>query len=84
MTIDHLLGEIASLPLEDQALLHEVIGRRLVEARRREIAGRAEEARGVLERGEARRGTAADLVANTESNESIHGVRYGYGVQSSD
>lgn len=40
MTIDHLLGGIASFPLEDQALLHEVIGRRLMEARRREIAGR--------------------------------------------
>lgn len=68
-TIDHLLGEIASLPLEDRALLHEVIGHRLVEARRREIAGRAEEARAVLERGEVRRGTAADLFADLESDD---------------
>lgn len=51
VTIDHLLGETAVFPLEDQALVHEVIGHRLVEARRREIAGWVEEARAVLERG---------------------------------
>ena len=61
LTIDHLLGEIASLPLEDQALLNEVIGHRLVEARLGEIANRAEEARAMLERGEVRRGTAPYL-----------------------
>ena len=60
-TIDHLLGEIASLALEDPALLHEVIGHRLVEARRREIADQAEEARAMLERGEVRGGMAPYL-----------------------
>ena len=55
-TIDHLLGEIASLLLEDQALLYEVIGHRLVKACRREIADQAAEARAVVERGEVRRG----------------------------
>jgi len=68
-TIDHLLGEIASLPLEDQALLHEVVGHRLVEARRREIADEAAAAREALERGEVRRGTTADLFADLESDD---------------
>ncbi len=68
-TIDHLLGEIASLPLEDQALLHEVIGHRLVEARRREIAEESAAARTALERGEVRRGTTADLFADLESDD---------------
>ena len=66
-TIDRLLGEIASLPLEDQALLHEVVGHRLVEARRREIADTAAAAREALEQGEVRRGTTADLFADLES-----------------
>ncbi len=66
-TIDHLLGEIASLPLEDQALLLEVIGHRLVEARRREVADEAAAAWAALERGEIRRGTTADLFADLES-----------------
>ena len=66
VTIDHLLGEIASLPLEDQALLHEVVGHRLVEARRREIADAAA-AREALERGEVRRSTTADLFADLSS-----------------
>ena len=66
VTIDHLLGEIASLPLEDQVLLHEVIGHRLVEARRREIADEATAARAALERGEVRRSTTADLFADLE------------------
>ncbi len=61
LTIDHLLGEIASLPPEDQVLLHEVVGHRLIEARRREIADEAAAARESLERGKVRRGTTADL-----------------------
>lgn len=65
-TIDHLLGEIASLPFEDQALLHEVIGHRLVEARRKEIADEAAAARAALERGEVRRGTTAELLTGIE------------------
>ncbi len=68
-TIDQLLGEIASLPLEDQALLHEVVGHRLVEARRREIADTAAAAREALERGEVRRGTTADLFADLGSDD---------------
>ena len=67
VTIDPLLGEIASLPLQDQALLHEVIGHRLDEARRREIADEAAAALDALERGEVRRGTTADLSADLES-----------------
>lgn len=66
-TIDHLLGEIASLPLEDRALLHEVVGHRLVAARRREIADEAAGVRAALERGEVRRGTTADLFADLGS-----------------
>lgn len=69
VTIDPLLGEIASLPLEDQALLHEVIGRRLVEARRREIAGQAAEAGSALERGDVRRSAATDLLADLETDD---------------
>ena len=69
VTIDHLLGEIASLPLEDQILLHEVIGHRLVEARRREIAEESAAARAALERGEVRRGTTAVLFADLESDD---------------
>jgi hypothetical protein len=68
-TIDQLLGTIASLPFEDQVLLHEVIGHRLVEARRLEIADEAVAARTALERGEVRRGTTADLFADLESDD---------------
>jgi hypothetical protein len=69
VTIDHLLGEIASLRIEGQALLHEVIGHRLVEARRREIADEAAAARDALERGDVRRGRTADLFSDLESND---------------
>ena len=69
VTIDHLLREIASLPLEDQALLHEVIGHRLVDARRGGIAERAAEARLALARGDVRRGAAANLFADLETDD---------------
>jgi hypothetical protein len=68
-TIDQLLGEIASLPLEDQVLLHEVIGRRLADARRQEIADEAAAAQSALERGDVRRGTTADLFAELDSDD---------------
>ncbi|MCR4404979.1 MAG: hypothetical protein NUW06_06900 [Candidatus Acetothermia bacterium] len=53
---------IETLPPGDQALLIELIHRRLIQQRRAELAAEIEEARAAYLRGEVCRGTAADLM----------------------
>jgi len=57
-----LVEAIETLPLEDQALLIEIIRKRLIQQRRAELVKEVAEARNAYERGEIQRGTAADLM----------------------
>jgi hypothetical protein len=54
---------IEGLPPDDQALLIEIIRRRLIQHRRAELAAEIAEARQAYRQGAVRRGTVADLMA---------------------
>jgi len=51
------------LPPDDQVLLIEIIRQRLIQYRRAELAAEIAEARNAYQRGDVRRGTVADLMA---------------------
>jgi len=53
---------VEALPPDDQALLIEIIRKRSIEHRRRELAAEIAEAREAYRRGEVYRGTVADLM----------------------
>ena len=57
-----VIETVEALPLEDQALLVEIIRQRLIQHRRRELAAEIAEAREAYQHGEVHRGTAADLM----------------------
>ncbi|WP_447974928.1 hypothetical protein [Nitrospira sp. Kam-Ns4a] len=54
---------VEALPPDDQALLMQIIRQRLIQHRRTELAADIAEAREAYRRGEMRRGTVADLMA---------------------
>lgn len=60
---------VEALSLEEQDLLLELIHKRRVEQRRREIARNAAQTLEALKTGKAKRGTLADLQANLLSQE---------------
>jgi hypothetical protein len=65
-TFQNLIETIEALPLDDQALLIEIIRKRLIQQRRAELAAEIAEARDAYRRGEVRRGTVADLMEDLE------------------
>ncbi|OGF52639.1 MAG: hypothetical protein A2Z21_05065 [Candidatus Fraserbacteria bacterium RBG_16_55_9] len=57
-----VIETVEALPLDDQFLLIEIIRQRLIQDRRAELAAQIAETRSAYQRGEVRRGTAADLM----------------------
>jgi hypothetical protein len=57
-----VIETVEALPPDDQELLIEIIRQRLIQQRRAELAADIAEARNAYQRGEVRRGTAADLM----------------------
>jgi len=57
-----LIDAIEQLEPDDQALLISIIRRRLIERRRAELAAEVAEGREAYQRGDVRRGSAADLI----------------------
>jgi hypothetical protein len=60
--LQDVVEEVEGLPPEDRALLVEMIRRRLIQNRRRDLVTEIAEARRAYRRGEVSRGTAADLI----------------------
>ncbi|MCJ7749885.1 MAG: hypothetical protein MUQ65_02135 [Armatimonadetes bacterium] len=58
---------VETLPPDDQALLIEIIRRRLIQQRRTELAADIAEARNAYERGEVRRSGIADLMQELQA-----------------
>ncbi|MFH1901115.1 MAG: hypothetical protein ABIK26_02555 [Candidatus Omnitrophota bacterium] len=61
VSINNVLGTIENLDIDNQAYISEVLSKRLVELRRREIAKRAQVAEQVYKKGEVKRGNIEDL-----------------------
>ncbi len=57
---------VEALPPDDQALLVEIIRKRLIERRREELASDIAEAREAYRRGEVRRGTVTELLEDLQ------------------
>ena len=57
-----VIETVEALPIDDQALLIEIIRQRLVQHRRIELAADVAEARRAYQQGKVRRGTVADLM----------------------
>jgi len=58
-----VIETVEALPPDDQVLLIEIIRQRLIQHRRAELAAEIAEARNAYQRGDVRRGTVADLMA---------------------
>lgn len=61
--LQEVIEAVEALPPDDQAVLIHVIRQRLIEWRRTELAREIAETREAYKRGDVRRGTAADLLA---------------------
>ena len=58
-----VLASVESLPMDDQAMLADVVTKRVAAKRRRELVKEIGQARHDYRRGKIHRGTAADLMA---------------------
>ena len=63
-SIQQVIEDIENLPLEDQDLLLELIYKRRIEKRRKEIAANAKQTFKAVEQGLAKQGNLNDLMAD--------------------
>jgi hypothetical protein len=64
VSLNTVLEYVDKLDLEDQQYLQEIIYRRLIDAKRLAIAGRAKQAKASVRKPTSRSGTAKDLLAD--------------------
>jgi DNA-binding NtrC family response regulator len=66
--LDQILDEIASLSLDEQEMLLDILKKRYIEQRRRRIAREVREAQREHKKGLTKRGTVEDLMKDLESD----------------
>jgi len=66
--LDQILDEIASLSLDDQEMLLDILKKRNVEQKRLRIAREVREAQREHKKGLTKRGTVEDLIKDLESD----------------
>ena len=66
--LDQILDEIASLSLDDQEMLLDILKKRNVEQKRLRIAREVREAQREHKKGLTKRGTVEDLIRDLESD----------------
>jgi len=64
MTLEEIIAQVESLPIEDQDQLFELIRKRRIENRRAEILANAQEVMEAFKNGTAKRGSVDDLIAD--------------------
>ena len=64
MTLEEIIAQVESLPIEAQDQLFELIRKRRVENRRAEILANAQEVMEAFKNGTAKRGSVDDLIAD--------------------
>jgi len=65
--VQDVLARVATLPEEDQALVGEVLWKRVLAARRRQLAADVAEARRALRCGMVSRGTPAEVMRDLDA-----------------
>jgi len=66
--LDQILDEIASLSLDEEEMLLNIIKKRHIERKREQILKDSRETRRAYKKGLAKRGTVADLMKDLESD----------------
>ncbi len=66
--LDQILDEIASLSLEDQEILLNIVKQRHIERKREQILRDSQETVRAYRKGKAKKGTVADLMKDLESD----------------
>ena len=66
--LDQILDEIASLPLDEQEMLVDILKKRNIEQKRLRIAREVKEAQREHKKGLTQRGTIEDLIKDLESD----------------
>ena len=66
--LDHILDEIASLSLDEQDMLINIIKKRQIERKREQILRDSRETMRAYKKGLAKRGTVDDLLKDLESD----------------
>jgi SH3-like domain-containing protein len=64
VSLNTVLEYVEKLDIEDQQYLQELIHRRLIDAKRSALLGRARQAKGSVKKQMSRSGTAKDLLAD--------------------
>ena len=64
VSLNTVLEYVDKLDIEDQQYLHEIIHRRLIDAKRLSLVRRAKQAKGSVQKPTGRSGTAKDLLAD--------------------
>jgi len=67
-SLNKIIEDFSSLPLDDKEYALEIIRKQLIESRREAIAQRAEEAMANLKEGTVKKGTVQDLYRDLESD----------------
>ncbi len=66
--LDQILDEIASLSLDEQEMLVDILKKRNIEQKRRRVAREVKEAQRERKKGLTKRGTIEDLIKDLESD----------------
>lgn len=66
-TIEDFLESIAQLPLEDQLMISEIIHKRVIEERRKELAASISESKMEYNSGKAEKGSVDDFLSSLEN-----------------
>ena len=67
-TLNKLIGDFSKLPLDDKEYALELIRKQLIEAKRKAISSRAEDATNNLKEGRIKRGTVKELYRDLEGD----------------
>jgi len=67
LSINDILESISKFPLEEQSMLSEIIRKRVIEARRSELAKSIKESRNEYEKGLSGHGSVSDFLKEIEN-----------------
>lgn len=67
ISFDNMLDTVSKLPVEEQLMLAEIIKKRIIEQRRKELAGSVKESMEEYNSGKAKTGSLDDLIKDLEN-----------------
>ena len=68
MSLDQMLDRISKMPIDEQLMLAEIIKKRIIEEKRKELANSVKESLEEYKNGKAKTGTIDDLITDLEND----------------